>query len=51
VRRKRAHNDGLEFLKSFARDGLFLDLQLSGEQFSQGVALVDGKRRNDSARI
>ena len=51
VRRKRPHDDGLEFFKFFARDGLFLDFQLGGEEFSQGVALVDGKGRDDSAGI
>ena len=51
VGRKCAHDDGLEFLQLCARDGMFLYFQLGGEQFSQRIALVDGKRCNDSARI
>src|SRR5215472_1726891 len=51
MRRKCAHDDGLEFLKLFAWHGMLFYFQLGREQFSQRVALVDGKRGNDSAGV
>jgi hypothetical protein len=51
MRGKRANDDGFELLKLLARHGRFLDLHFGGEQGTQRVTLVDGKRGNDTSRV
>src|ERR1700694_585349 len=51
MRGKRANDDGFELLKLLARHGRLFDFQFGGEQAAQRVALVDGKRGNDTARV
>jgi hypothetical protein len=51
MRGKYADDNGFELLKLFPWDGVFLDIQFSGEQAAQRVTLVDGKRANNAAGI